>query len=400
MRIAVIFEGSLASGGGFQQALNMVLLFKEKRIQDRELVFFTTNSQNVQDLRAHGVEAHHFDIGRLDTWIIRARRHIRLNQLCEKLGLHNAFDRVFDAHNIDILYFVSATAMALLTEKYNYLYTVWDLCHRDHPEFPEVRTARQFEAREDVLHQALPKATAVLADSDLGRDNLVRRYNLDAERVKVLPFSPSVATDIDEAAYEDSKTDIREKYGVANPYLFYPAQFWPHKNHIYILQALHHLNQSGGPRVSAVFSGSSGDSHGHVEDSIRKLGLEEQVHCIGFAPEAEMPSLYRQSLALVMPTWFGPTNLPPLEAFRLGIPVAYPDLPGLRDQVGDAALLMDLEDPSSLAGHLAALAGDPSLSDQLRQKGRQRLAQLDGTDRWEVLAEVFDSFATKLACWK
>ena len=111
----------------------------------------------MQDLRAHGVETHHFDIG---DWTPGSSGPppYPLNQLCEKLDLHNAFDRVFDAHNIDILYFVSATAMALLTEKYNYLYAVWDLCPVT-TEFPEVRTARQFEAREDVLRQALPKAT-------------------------------------------------------------------------------------------------------------------------------------------------------------------------------------------------------------------------------------------------
>jgi len=400
MRIAVIFEGNLSSGGGFQQALNMILLFKEKNVQDREFIFFTTNWQNVEDLRRYDVETHFLSIGRVDRWIIQARRHIGLNRLCEKVGFRNAFDQVFDRHDIDILYFVSATGMALYTEKYNYVYTVWDLCHRDHPEFPEVRNHREFEAREGVLHKALLKAAAVLADSDLGRENLIFRYQLDQHRVKVLPFSPSTSTDISIEEYERTKVDIRGKYGIAHPYLFYPAQFWPHKNHIYILKALKHLNEKGGPKVSAVFSGSSGGSHSHIQDKIKEFGLESQVHLPGFVPGEEMPSLYCQSLALVMPTWFGPTNLPPLEAFRLGVPVIYPDLPGLRDQVGDAALLMDLQDPASLAGHLTYLVQDTPLAESLCSKGKARFKELEGNDRWEVLDSVFNDFATKLACWK
>ena len=58
-----------------------------------------------------------------------------------------------------------------------------------------------------------------------------------------------------------------------------------------------------------------------------------------------MASLYKESIALVMPSYFGPTNIPPLEAFNLGVPVLYSDLPGLKDQVGDAALLLDLNKP-------------------------------------------------------
>jgi glycosyltransferase involved in cell wall biosynthesis len=400
MKIGVIFEGSLSSGGGFQQALNMVLLFREKKINDREFVFFTTNHENLMDLGQKGIEAHFFRISRLQRWIIRARRHIRLNRLCEKLGLRNAFDRIFESHDIDILYFASATGLALLTEKHNYIYTVWDLCHRDHPEFPEVRGSREFEAREEMLKQALPKATAVLADSSLGQENLVRRYNLDLERVTILPFSPATSTDISEKDYQQEEINIRQKYGVSNPYIYYPAQFWPHKNHIYILKALQHLNHNGGPTFSAVFSGSPGDSYKHVCEQVDALGLAKQVHCIGFAPNEEIPYLYRQSVALVMPTWFGPTNLPPLEAFRLGVPVLYPDLAGLRDQVGDAALLMDLQDPTSLAIHLSRLITEDNLADSLREKGKLRFKELDGQDRWEILEEIFKDFEVKLTCWK
>ena len=53
-----------------------------------------------------------------------------------------------------------------------------------------------------------------------------------------------------------------------------------------------------------------------------------------------------------MPTYFGPTNIPPLEAFALGVPVLYSDLPGLKDQVGDSALLLDLNNPESMAQHM------------------------------------------------
>ena len=73
------------------------------------------------------------------------------------------------------------------------------------------------------------------------------------------------------------------------------------------------------------------------------MNLENKVRFAGFVDDEELPFLYSQSIALVMPTYFGPTNIPPLEAFKINVPVLYSDLPGLRDQVGKAAMLIDLK---------------------------------------------------------
>ena len=83
----------------------------------------------------------------------------------------------------------------------------------------------------------------------------------------------------------------------------------------------------------------------------------------------QIPYHYLLELALVMPTFFGPTNLPPLEAFSIGVPVIYPDLSGLRDQVEDAALLIDLNDPNTLSDCMVKLIKDKSLKNALIKKG-------------------------------
>ena len=104
--------------------------------------------------------------------------------------------------------------------------------------------------------------------------------------------------------------------------------------------------------LGAIFSGSDQGNLSYIKDMTKKLNLESKVRFIGFVPNEEMPYLYSQSIALVMPTYFGPTNIPPLEAFKLNVPVLYSNLPGLREQVGKAALLLDLNEPKSLVYNL------------------------------------------------
>ena len=113
-----------------------------------------------------------------------------------------------------------------------------------------------------------------------------------------------------------------------------------------------------------------------------------------------MIELYRQSIALVMPSYFGPTNLPPLEAFQLGTPVLYPNKPGLKEQVGNAALLMDLKDPNSMALHLKDLIENKQLRNQLINAGYERLKYLNSYDRVAILKDIIDNFRWKLFCWR
>ena len=192
---------------------------------------------------------------------------------------------------------------------------------------------------------------------------------------------------------------IRERYQLDVPYVFYPAQFWAHKNHVYLLEGLHALERLYGIRVGAIFSGADKGNRSHVEKCAHKLGLHHRVRYAGFVSNDEILALYRQSVALVMPTYFGPTNLPPLEAFHLGVPVLYPDRAGLRDQVGDAALLMDLQDPISMAVHMRDLIEDLQLRDRLVKAGYERLKDLEGFDRMAVLLEVIEEFRWKRSCW-
>jgi len=159
------------------------------------------------------------------------------------------------------------------------------------------------------------------------------------------------------------------------------------------------LEERCGIRVGAIFSGGDKGNLVYVQSYVHKMKLEDRVRFVGFVDDEEIPELYRQSIALVMPSYFGPTNLPPLEAFELGIPVLYSDKAGLRDQVENAALLMDLNDPGSLADHLKNLIDDSQLRMRLVEAGKARLRYFDSLDRMSVLKNVIERFHKKRVSW-
>jgi len=388
MRVAVILESELHAGGGFQQELSTACLLARQQ-GAHDFVFYATNQQTVRVLKEKHV---------LVSFLAMRSLSNRFRGLARRMGVKDVsiapFERILLRDRIDLVYFLAPSGIASHLRRLNYVITVWDQCHRDHPEFPEVNFDGQFERREDVYMVTLPKAVAVLVDAPLSKENLVRRYGCDAQRVHVASFLPSI--DIKNS----SEVDIKKKYGVTGKYIFYPAQFWAHKNHVYILDGLKILRGQHGLGIEAVFTGSDKKNLQFVLSYAQKLGLKDAVHYVGFVPNEDMASFYRQAIALVMPTYFGPTNIPPLEAFALGCPVCYSDLPGLRDQVGDAAFLMDLKDPGSLARHVVTILNDRDIVRQKISKGKTIAAGWTEDDYWNVLKGIFDEYAVKQHCWK
>jgi len=100
-----------------------------------------------------------------------------------------------------------------------------------------------------------------------------------------------------------------------------------------------------------------------------------------------------------MPSYFGPTNIPPLEAFNLGVPVLYSDLPGLKDQVGDAALLLNLDNPESMANHLLNILNDKNLRKNLIDKGKKRI-NINNNNYFEIVCLICSKFQIKMQTWK
>ena len=108
------------------------------------------------------------------------------------------------------------------------------------------------------------------------------------------------------------------------------------------------------PSVKLLFTGSDKGNKEYIKQVVANLGLEKQVLMAGFVTDEEIYSFYKNALALVMPTFLGPSNMPLLEAETLGCPVICTDLPGHREMLGDNAFYVLPTDPESICSGLEA----------------------------------------------
>ncbi|QNJ07699.1 glycosyl transferases group 1 family protein [Synechococcus sp. Minos11] len=392
--IGVIFDQDISVGGGYYQAINTMNLLSTIPDSLADVHYYSL-TQPAQEIRLSHLNIAYLPVSpfvRLLCSIRQLRWHPRLLSIIKLIQPFNPFEAALIRDKINLVYFVSPSSLSLYLEKLNYVITVWDLSHREDVEFPEVRDNQAFENREAFYRNSLPRSAAIIVDSAHSKHLTSFYYGIDKSRIHVIPFQPSFAV-------LSSNTSPSSFPLPSTPYVVYPAQFWAHKNHAYIIRTLALLKTKYNTLISAIFLGRDKGNLSFLRQLTNSLDLTNNIFFPGFVSDTEMSAIYSSALALFMPTYFGPTNLPPLEAFHLGVPVIYPNKPGLKDQVADAAHLVDLSNPDTAAHSILSLLNQKDLRSSIVSRGSQRLSELSPDTYLNSFVSFLQDYTSRLNSW-
>jgi glycosyltransferase involved in cell wall biosynthesis len=313
--------------------------------------------------------------------------------LSKVLKGNGPLERLSKANNLDLVWYIGGGCFETLDTPF--IATVWDLQHRLQPWFPEVSANGIWAARETQHRYFLSRASFVIVGTEAGRDEVELFYQIPRFRIHKLPHpAPSFAFD-----QTTSEIDVCKKYNIPEDYIFYPAQFWPHKNHVNLLHAIRLLTENYGIEPSLVLVGSDkGNSH-YVERVANDLGLKTRLHRLGFVPQLDLYNLYRKAAMLAYVSMCGPENLPPLEAFAIGCPVLASDVSGSSEQFGDAVLFCDPKNPVDIASKIHQLYSDSELRLQLISRGYARARAWTPDDFVKGAFKFIDDFGAIRINW-
>jgi glycosyltransferase involved in cell wall biosynthesis len=254
------------------------------------------------------------------------------------------------------------------------VFTVHDLAFLVEPR-THLPTNRLYLAA--MMPRYVRAATAVIADSEATRRDLLRYYRLPPERVRVvhLGVEPQFRP-LDAAA---ARAQVMQRHGLVAPYVLFVGTLEPRKNVRALLAAFACLVQArsdanGSSPLQLVIAGAPGWWYDDLFRWVRARGLDSLVHFLGRVADADLPALYSACAAFAYPSLYEGFGLPPLEALACGAPVVCSDRSSLPEVVGDAALQVDPTRPAALAAALRRVLDDESLRQSLRARGLARAA--------------------------
>jgi glycosyltransferase involved in cell wall biosynthesis len=260
---------------------------------------------------------------------------------------------------------------------------VMDLLHEHLPEFFSPLHRRY---RQETYQVFADQAALVSTMAEWTRDDLSARMHLPRSKVAVVPLPPTVTPE----TTQPERPPASEM--PASPFVLYPAQTWPHKNHLGLIDAISLLRDEGAP-VSLLCTGLLTEHHQVVQRHIDELRLGDRVKFLGYVKQAHLAWLYQHAAALVFPSRFEGWGIPVVEAFAWDVPVTCSSIPVLDEAAHDAAVRFDPSDPADLAGAIRRVVEDEATRERLVTAGRQRLAALS----WDRAARTFRALYRRAA---
>jgi glycosyltransferase involved in cell wall biosynthesis len=247
--------------------------------------------------------------------------HLRANPLLQQIfslvGLrYTNLEKKARASSVDALIFSSPNHISLGIVGLPIATTVWDFGHLDLPQASETSLHGLWQWRDELFSKTIPKSVILFCDSDATADAATRNFRADFRRIRKIGLLPTAVS---------SDPEFLDK-----PHFIYPAMYWPHKNHLMLLEAFKRWLSSSGVDAYLVFTGAGKQSK-EVGLKISELGLSNNVVQVGLVERSRLFSLVKGSIGLVMPSLMGPSNLPQLEASMLGVPCVISDVHKMED---------------------------------------------------------------------
>jgi len=266
----------------------------------------------------------------------------------------NYIDKLIKKENIDL---ICVLGTYMLDTSYPFIFIVWDLGHRVLPCFPEVTKNGEWDSRENTLKKMLFRATYIITGNEHGKREILENYNVNNKKIHIIPFPiPS---------YNLENTDSTTIFNINQPFIFYPAQFWPHKNHISIIEAIALLRDNKNIIINCYFTGKDYGNLKYIKYQIKKYNLDNQIHILGFVDQPTLIYLYKNALAMTYVSLLGPNNIPPLEAIVLGCPLIYSNIPGHLEQMENTGIPVNALNPEEICEAIYSLYINKNYRDKI-----------------------------------
>jgi len=379
--VGYIFENSPSNGGNFQTEISTAIRLKNLNIDNIEFKFFSTNEKNLAILQKYNFNIKYFKKRRINLSIIQLYNFVTNNFLKSLLNFFfkiQSLEKYLIKELIDLVHFNSMSPNALLLNKIDYGVSFWDMAHLEHTMFPESRNNYySLPAREFIYKHLADNSLYIVTDCNENKINFNFRYNVRNDKINIIYSEPSSQLTDGSQKVVYSKEQLIDNFKIkTQEYIFYPAQYWAHKNHIYILESLNILINKYHKEITFVFCGSDKKNLEYLKSAAEKLRVSVYVKFLDFVSEEIIYNLYSNSLAIIAPTYFGPTNHLPIEAFYFGKPFFYSDIFCDNEQVQGAAIKIDLNKPDDLSEKIFNLLQDTTLVEKFSLMSREKFKEI------------------------
>ncbi|MBA2858827.1 glycosyltransferase involved in cell wall biosynthesis [Methanococcus maripaludis] len=219
-----------------------------------------------------------------------------------------------------------------------------------------------------LLPKTLKSADKIIAVSENTKNDLIKHFKIPPNKIKVIY---NAANETFAKLNEIEISNIKKKYAIDYPFIFYVGGLAAHKNIVRLIESYSKLKMLGVSH-KLLLAGVKRYKYNEIFETIEKLNLQKDVVFTGYVPDEDLPGLYNAADLFVYPSFYEGFGLPPLEAMQCGTPVITSNTSSLPEVVGDAGIMVNPYDVDELANKMYEVLTNEDLRKEMSKKGLER----------------------------
>ena len=365
-KIGIYLSVGPHAGGSFQYCINAMKYLNQLNKKNYRVIIFASNSYWIKKYK------NKYKIIKINKKDYKEKFLNYFFYLLEFFKLFKFFNNIFcknikniNSEKCDIVIFPAQEDISSKIYSKS-ISVIHDLMHRYENKFREYNFIEKI--RRDIQYKKICKYSfKIFVDSNLGSKQLRLSYNVSSSKIIVVNF------EVPEYLKVSKKINIFKKYKIPkSKFIFYPAQFWEHKNHLNLLKAFKLINKFF-KNINLVLLGVEKNNLENIKKEINVLKIKDNVFIIGYIDNYDIYSFYKKAEMMTYVSFCGPTNIPPLEAMYVGCPLICSKVYAMPEQVNKGGLLVNPRSHLDIYKKMKIILKNHSIKKSIIKNGYKQL---------------------------
>ena len=346
MKLGFLFLSDQKMGGVYQYSLSTIeCLIKNKKI--KELIIYT-NDKNFNDDRVNVIYIENYNILFICSCFT---------------GFFNFFPRYL-FRDLDFIFSPTYSPLLFFSQS-KVVFTLHDL---QEIYYPQNFNRITLMWRKYIYSKMVKISSKIITESSFVKQDIIKHKGFNKKDIHVIESPPFFDKF---SSKEDTELEFKLYSKIRYDYVFFPAQFWKHKNHSRVLRAFSLLSKEK-ESIKIILTGNKNKEYRSIKKLIQEINIQDKVIFMHKIPQKFMSFFFKNALFTIAPTLHESISIPVFEAFQYRSPVCASGILAIKDQVSEAGLLFDPTSIDDIYKCMFKLLIDKELREKLKLKGVER----------------------------
>ncbi|MGR3292445.1 MAG: glycosyltransferase [Candidatus Scalindua sp.] len=273
-------------------------------------------------------------------------------------------------------------ALSLFQRTRPTIITVHDIAY---VRFPDLLNKSRQIYKKRILKFSIEKADIIVACSFSTKRDIIEYYGIKKEKIKVVHLGVE-----SRFCPISNVEEYRVKNKLPSKIILNVGTLEPRKNVVSLIKAFKKLREKGFEDYKLVIAGDKGWLYKQIFEEVEDSDLKKEILFLGVVSDGDLPMLYNCADIFVYPSLYEGFGLPPLEAMACGIPVITSNTSSLPEVIGDAGIMVDPTDVTSLCENMYNLLKDRGLWYHMSSKGLERSKLFSWDNTAKQILKIYD----------